>query len=156
MSFYFFVVFLFVTLSQKHTLFWSIYPALCFILHVEKQIFALCICLLAINKCGYFSPWKERLCILGWMKKSSPGQPQSSQPCWVLTFHSWFICLFDFEPQRACILLHGNEPLKWQKKKCLHIRSSPLKNSLWWKHVLNYFLDCLQSQCVTCKKQCLI
>lgn len=129
----FFVVSLFITLYQKHTLFWSIYTGLCFILHLEKQIFALHICLITISKGSYASPWNGRLRILHGIKRISSGRPQSSQLCGVFTWHSWFICLSDFQPQWAHIWLHGNEPLKWQKEVLTHPKQrSPLKNSLWW------------------------
>lgn len=82
-----------------------------------KKRSSLHICLIAINICSCFSPLKGttlRFRLNNW--RDQPGTPQSSQPCWVLTFHSWLVCLFDFEPQWVCIWLHGNEALKWQKR----------------------------------------
>lgn len=107
------VVSLYITLYQKHALFWNVYSSLCFILHLGKHFCFTCMSN-SCNKCCFFSPWSQWLCFRP-NERSTQGILAESLFSFLVYLPFWFLL------QGICSSsLHGNKSLKRQKGVLTH------------------------------------
>lgn len=72
----------------------------------------------------------------------------SRLPCWAPAF-LFGLSLLSGVYRSECTPHYMRMSPYNDKKKCLQVQKcSSFKNSLWWKHILNYLLDCFLSQCM--------